>query len=257
MIEIQDDLLKDLEAVKKISIVPSMLEIICQTTGMGFAAVARVTKNRWLACSVRDEVHFGLEEGGELKIETTLCNEIRESTRLIAIDHVSEDTEYRYHHTPKLYGFQSYISVPITLKDGTFFGTLCALDAKPAKVNNPKIIGTFTLFAELLAFHLQSIELLERSKKIQNDLKSKNLSRFNQVSGTFVDPTSQSIIPTISNIEGLLHTLSSTILQEDFDRKEASQVIELVTLAVKQLGITARKIPSFVNAGQENGREHT
>jgi hypothetical protein len=27
---------------------------------MGFAAIARVTEDRWIACEARDEIHFGL-----------------------------------------------------------------------------------------------------------------------------------------------------------------------------------------------------
>ncbi|WP_233218927.1 GAF domain-containing protein [Adhaeribacter arboris] len=163
MIYSYDNLLQDLEAVRQISFVPSMLEIICQVTGMGFAAVARVTPDKWIACSVRDEVQFGLEAGGELPIKTTLCNEIRDHRKPIIIDNVAQDPEYNNHHTPKIYGLQSYISFPIILKNGTFFGTLCAIDSKPAQLNNKKIVDTFTMFAELLSYHLQSQDLLERS----------------------------------------------------------------------------------------------
>ena len=46
----------------------------------------------------------------------------------VVINHVAEDPDYRNHHTPLQYGFQSYISMPIVLRDGTFFGTLCAID---------------------------------------------------------------------------------------------------------------------------------
>jgi hypothetical protein len=38
---------------------------------MGFAAVARVTEDRWVACSVLDEIDFGLKPGDELRVETT------------------------------------------------------------------------------------------------------------------------------------------------------------------------------------------
>ncbi len=54
------------------------------------------------------------------------------------IDHVAEDPAFCGHHTPARYGFQSYISMPIVLPDGTFFGTLCAIDPKPAKLNTPR-----------------------------------------------------------------------------------------------------------------------
>lgn len=78
----------DIESVSRISVVPSILEIICRSTGMGFAAVARVTEDRWIACSVRDEISFGLVPGSELNIETTICNEIRHSGEGVIIDHV-------------------------------------------------------------------------------------------------------------------------------------------------------------------------
>jgi signal transduction histidine kinase len=53
-----------------------------------------------------------------------------------------------------MYGFQSYISAPIVLADGSFFGTLCAIDPRPARLKTPEIVGMFRLFAELIARHL-------------------------------------------------------------------------------------------------------
>lgn len=148
----------DVAVISKIDIVPKILEIICQSTGMGFAAVARVTEDKWIACSVRDKIGFGLKAGSELNLATTICNEIRQSSEAVIIDDVSKDKFYAQHPTPALYGFQSYISVPIVRKDGSFFGTLCAVDPKPAKVNNPETIELFNSFAELISFHLDTIE---------------------------------------------------------------------------------------------------
>ncbi len=154
----------DIERVRQIPIISTLLDVICQTTGMGFAAVARVTQDRWIACSVRDEIQFGLVAGGELKVATTICNEIRDDHRAVIIDHVQQSELYARHPTPLLYGFQSYISFPIVLKNGEFFGTLCAIDPKPAQLDNPKIIGLFTALTDLISFHLQQTELLEQSQ---------------------------------------------------------------------------------------------
>ena len=148
----------DIENISQIPIIPSLLEVICRTTGMGFAAIARVTEDKWVACSVRDEILFGLEPGGELKLETTICNEIRQTHQAVVIDHVEKDKIFQDHPTPRMYGFQSYISVPIFRKDGRFFGTLCAIDPKPHRLNTPEILGMFNLFADLISFHLQAIE---------------------------------------------------------------------------------------------------
>ena len=141
------DFQQDIDAVARIKAVPTILEVVCETTGMGFVAVARVTEDRWIACGVRDGIAFGLQPGGELKIETTICHEIRQSHEAVVIENVAEDATYAGHPTSAMYGFQSYISMPIILPDGRFFGTLCAIDPRPARVNTPATIGMFKLFA--------------------------------------------------------------------------------------------------------------
>ena len=155
----------DVKAIAGIDAVPKILEVVCRATGMGFAAVARVTEERWIACAVRDEIAFGLEPGGELPLETTICNEIRQHGQLVVIDYVAESETFCRHPTPMRYGFQSYISVPIVLADGRFFGTLCAIDPKPVRLNTPETVGMFTLFAQLIATHLDSRERLTVSEQ--------------------------------------------------------------------------------------------
>jgi GAF domain-containing protein len=141
----------DIEIVALIAAIPAILTVVSRVTGMGFSAVARVTPDRWVCLAANDEIGFGLKPGGELKVETTICHEIRQSGGEVVIDHVGRDEVYRNHHTPAMYGFESYISVPIVLRDGSFYGTLCAIDPKPAKLNDPGIIGMFRLFAEFIA----------------------------------------------------------------------------------------------------------
>lgn len=158
------DIDRDVARIGGISAVPTILEVINLTTGMGFTAVARVTEDRWITCASRDGLSFGLKPGDELKVETTICHEIRQKNEAVIIDHASEDVVYASHHTPAMYGFQSYISVPIILADGSFFGTLCAIDPKPRKLRTPEIIGMFKLFAELIAAHLDALGRVEVSE---------------------------------------------------------------------------------------------
>ncbi len=165
----EESIQQDVERIGRIAVIPTLLEVVAQTTGMGFAAVARVTTDRWIACGVRDEINFGLRPGDELKLETTICNEIRDSGKAVVIDFVSEDSEFCNHHTPKMYGFESYISMPIFLQDGSFFGTLCAIDPRPAQLRNPRIIGMFTLFAELISFHLAALHQSEEMSRQLGD----------------------------------------------------------------------------------------
>ena len=131
-----DAIRRDVEAVGRISSVPSLLKIICRNTGMGFAAVARVTDGTWTACAVQDDIQFGLLPGGQLDVRTTLCIEARAARKPVVIDHASADPVYRNHHTPRLYNIESYISVPIVRPDGEYFGNLCAIDPRPLRVSD-------------------------------------------------------------------------------------------------------------------------
>lgn len=146
----------DIERVHRLPAVPTILEVVCRTTGMRFAAIARVTDARWIACSVLDEIDFGLRPGGELKVETTICHDIRQSLEPVVIDDVATDEYWSQHPIPTKYKFQSFISVPILLEDGSFFGTLCALDPLPARVKTAETLGMFRLFAQLIARSLDA-----------------------------------------------------------------------------------------------------
>jgi hypothetical protein len=66
-----------------------ILEEVAALTRMGFVAVARVTEARWIAYQVLDQIDFGMSPGDELRISTTICNDIRESGNAVVIDDVS------------------------------------------------------------------------------------------------------------------------------------------------------------------------
>jgi GAF domain-containing protein len=162
------DFQDDLDAIAAIPAIPTILEVVCRTTGLRFAAVARVTDNRWICLASKDDIEFGLASGDELEVGTTICNEIREHHQAVAIDHVAESPDFCLHPTPLQYGFQSYISVPIVMTDGRFFGTLCAIDPHPNSLNNPSVIGMFNLFATLIAHELDNNARI-RAMRIENE----------------------------------------------------------------------------------------
>ena len=54
--------------------------------------------------------------------------------------------------------------MPIYRRDGSFFGTLCAIDPQPAQIKNAQTIGMFKLFAELLSFQITAQERLAVSE---------------------------------------------------------------------------------------------
>ena len=209
MAELSPNFLSDIATVNSIEAVPTILQVVCQSTGMGFAAVARVTEGRWIACSVLDQIDFGLKPGGELKVETTICHEIRQSREGVVIDHVAEDEAYRGHPTPAMYGFQSYISMPILRKDGSMFGTLCAIDPKPHRLKTPGTIGMFKLFAELIAFHIDSVDRLATSEA---DLMDERETA--ELREQFIAVLSHDLRNPLASIDGGLRLLSKAPLDD-------------------------------------------
>ena len=144
----------DIRAVQALGGVPTMLRVVSETTGLGFVCIARVDADSWTTCAVYDKLGFGLQPGDTLEVASTLCNEVRQSGQLIVMNHASQHPDYRDHHTPRTYGFESYISVPVYRPDGGFFGTLCGLDPQPADLDNPRVIDTMQLFADLISRQL-------------------------------------------------------------------------------------------------------
>lgn len=155
--------------IEAIGTVPKILETVASLTGLGFIAIAHVAEHTWTACAVRDKLDFGLKVGDGLDVTTTLCEEVRSTRHSIVIDHVEVSEEYRNHRTPRIYGFQSYFSIPILRRDGSYFGTLCGIDPKPMKLSAAVTVSTLELFAELISAQLEAERIHEAT---QTDLVS-------------------------------------------------------------------------------------
>lgn len=161
---VHNDREADVARIRRIPAVPRILDAMIELTGMRFAAVASVTAQSWTACAVRDDLGFGLLPGQQLVLESTICNEIRQHQRPVVFGHASIDPHYSLHHTPKQYGLESYLSVPIFRADGTFFGTLCAIDSRPSQLDDPALLKTIELLAELIGRQLEIEKDLEDSR---------------------------------------------------------------------------------------------
>jgi signal transduction histidine kinase len=169
---LHDDVDTSVEAISRLRVVPRILDAVVRATGMRFAAVARVTDERWTACAVRDDLGFGLLPGQDLVLETTICNDIRSHREAVVFGHASEHPVYSTHHTPKYYGLESYASVPIFTVEGEFFGTLCAIDSRPALIDEQQLATEMTLYGELIASQMAlegRVEVAETALKTEVD----------------------------------------------------------------------------------------
>lgn len=154
----------DIESVGLIDIVPRILDTACSVTGLGFATIARVTEAQWVACAVLDQCDFGLKSGDELDVGMTFCDTVRRTGRIVVFNDALADPAFRNHPVSVHYGIRSYISVPIHLPNGDFFGTLCALGTEPGEVDTEQIVNTFSLFAELVGIRLDTHQQHEETR---------------------------------------------------------------------------------------------
>jgi signal transduction histidine kinase len=226
---------QDLAAVSSIKAIPTILDIVCRTTGMRFAAVARVTEDRWIACSVRDDINFGLKPGGELKVETTLCHEIRQSGEAVIIDNVAEDPRYACHHTPRTYGLQSYISVPIRLSDGSFFGTLCAIDPEPHRLNTPETIEMFEMFADVIGFQLSAASRLNLAEA--NLLDEQNASALRE---QFIAVLGHDLRNPLASILG-----GVSLLRKEVQSERSTRILDMMHGSVVRMTVLIDNVLDF------------
>jgi diguanylate cyclase (GGDEF)-like protein len=156
--------------VGDLAAVSVILRILLDQTGLGFAAVTRLTDTTWTACAVLDRIAYGLEAWGECEVSTTMCRTVVATRRPIVIRDASRDPVYRHHPAPSLFGFQSYVGVPILQSDGSVFGTICALDPSPKTLADPDLIPTLELFAELVATQLTAQDRLDALRESEERL---------------------------------------------------------------------------------------
>ncbi|WP_296143602.1 ATP-binding protein [uncultured Flavobacterium sp.] len=231
---------KDIRDIGKIPIITNILNVICQSTGMGFSAVARVTDEKWITCTTRDDISFGLKPGDELVLKTTICDEIRHHKNPVIIDHVAGDPEFKDHHTPAQYGFQSYISVPIIRKDGSFFGTLCAIDPHPRELKSSEVLAMFVLFADLISFHLNAIEQLDdttstlNKERQANKLKEENQKIFTDLLEKEVQIRTRQLEENYHSLEKLNKELESFAYISSHDLQEPLRKIQTFVSVISE-----------------------
>lgn len=225
----------DIDAIRSIDAVPVILSMVKHLTGMRFAAVARVTESNWVACAVDDSIDFGLKPGGELVLESTICHEIRQHQQPVIFGHASAHPVFSLHHTPKTYGLESYISIPIVKANGDFFGTLCAIDSVPANIDEPAITKTLTLFAQLIAMNLDTQRHLEATQ-----IELNNANELGRLREQFIAVLGHDLRTPLSAIR-----MSADLLESKTEEKRSLNLISAIRTSSVRMGVLIENILDF------------
>lgn len=74
----------------------------------------------------------------------------------------------------RIHGVESYIAVPLYRKDGSYFGTLCALDFIPANLTEDTF-DLFHLLSQLIAFELEADEM-QQLREVEHEALAEFIS---------------------------------------------------------------------------------
>jgi signal transduction histidine kinase len=148
------EIVEAVAVISRVDVVPTLLKVLCEITGMRVAVVARVADKTWTACAVKDDMQFGLEPGAQFPVDAAF--EALASSQPLVIENASTDPLHCRHPASTLHPIESYVSAPIILANGHHFGNLSALDPNPVKVGEPGIVSMFEQFAALIAAQLDN-----------------------------------------------------------------------------------------------------
>lgn len=169
---IDDRIEAALELVGRIDAVHKILGAVRHLTGMGLVAIVRTVEDHWILCDVLDSNDTGLRPGDVFDLDTMICADVEDMRQPIVIDCVDDDARYADHPARQRADFRSFLSFPITLKDGTVFGTLCAFDPETRGLQGESVLETLGLFADLLASQIEDAMRLSDTRRVLRDEKA-------------------------------------------------------------------------------------
>ena len=150
------------------------LRIMAQLVGVRSAFVAQLTSESMEVLGAWDDNGCGIRSGGTEPLEETFCQYVRATGAPVVIPQAAEDPRVRNVATRVAYQIGAYVGVPLTVADGSLFGTLCLLDPEPREFTSDQV-HMLTIVGHHLA-HLIERELMHKSARRQEHQNEQQLS---------------------------------------------------------------------------------
>ncbi|MBC3870957.1 sensor domain-containing diguanylate cyclase [Undibacterium oligocarboniphilum] len=145
-----------------------VLDFLKQRIDFGIWMITRAEGDDWIILRTSGE---GINPGTVLRWSDSICSEmIKDNGPHIAPD-ISAVAAYADKPIIRQFPIQAYIGVPLTLADGSTFGTLCAIDSRPQSseiVNETPLIELMGAFlSTILTDELKLAEQKRQSERLQ------------------------------------------------------------------------------------------
>ncbi|MDF1762034.1 MAG: sensor domain-containing diguanylate cyclase [Oleibacter sp.] len=150
----------------------AVLLYLKEKTGMGLWMTTRVIGDEQIVLNYIDDV-YGVEKGTSLSWCGSLCKSMVEGNGPSIAPDIKEIQVYRESPNGQTFDIGAYLGVPIFLKDGTLFGTLCGYDPQIQKQDIESELSLVTLLANMLGA-LASRQIQVISLKRENGLLIKS-----------------------------------------------------------------------------------
>ena len=140
-----------------------LLEMARRQLGMPLSFLTRLDGDEYVFERMAgDESKFGVAEGEALPLDGSGCIRMLDGRIGSVVHDLAAEPETRDLEITKVLGLRAYAGVPVKLRSGEIYGTLCAVDTRPHPELSERQIELLRFAAELTAELIDAVPMTRR-----------------------------------------------------------------------------------------------
>jgi len=165
--------LADLATADAEEIVERALAIARDVLGMELAYMTQFTPDDQVYRGVSGEADsFGMQEGGSWPIEGSYCQRMVLGEIPNAVSDTSQEEAVRDLELTEKADIGAYVGVPITLSDGTLYGTICTTSHDAAPELAERDVQFMHVLARIIASQLEQRRLAQENESLRGRVEA-------------------------------------------------------------------------------------
>jgi len=166
----------------------AVLRFLRQQFGFDLWMLTRTEGNDWIVLAAEDR-HYGVQPGAVFRWSDSFCSRMVQGLGPRITPRVAAVPAYTEAPIAQALPIGAYVGIPLNRKDGSLFGTLCAIDPKPQPENIAEKQEMVELLADLLNSllnaELTATEATRRAERAEVEATRDGLtSLYNRAAGT-------------------------------------------------------------------------